>query len=155
MRWVLALLLLASCQRHSQWQYTHVRETTCDSTRIMYYSEDPIQGIDIEMIHTDGELATYLQVHSEPVHVSEDKTPVVIRTSHGEKSFLAPSHRGAQRVRLTDVLQTELISALIEGNPVTLELCGYRETVDPARFQKIFDRLEKKAPSVLNRVRLY
>ncbi|MDN3506600.1 MAG: hypothetical protein P0S96_05160 [Simkaniaceae bacterium] len=151
MHWVLALLLLASCQRHSQWQYTHVRETTSDSTRIQYRSKDPVQGIDIEMIHVDGELTTYLQVHSEPLKTKESKTLVVI----GDTSYYAPCHKGKQRVQLTDVLQTMLISSLTEGNPITLELSGYRENVDPARFQKVFARIEKKAPSILKGIRIY
>lgn len=107
------------------------------------------------MIHVDGELTTYLQVHSEPLQTKENKTLVVIKTLHGEKSFLVPYHKGKQRVRLTDVLQTMVISSLTEGNPITLELSGYRETVDPTRFQKVFSRIEKKAPSVLSRIRLY
>jgi|GEM_PF-2789930 len=153
--WVLPLLLFASCQRHSQWQCTHVKETACESSRILYRSEDPVQGIDIEMIHTDGELSTYLQVHSEPLFVTEKTSPVVIKSIRGEMSSMATSHRGAQRVRLNDDLQTELISALKEGYLVDIELSGYRETIDPSRFQKVFARLEKKAPSVLNRIRIY
>ncbi|NGX27368.1 MAG: hypothetical protein K940chlam6_01302 [Chlamydiae bacterium] len=158
MIWIWALLLLSSCQRHSQWQCHHINEKTAKATRVLYRSEDPVQGIDVEMIQADGELATYLQVHSQPLLPSEEdpeKTEVTITTAQSEMTFLAPFHRGAQRVRLSEELQTQLISILKEGNPITLELTGYRETIDPERFQKVFKRMGKKAPSVLNRIHLY
>ncbi|NGX59213.1 MAG: hypothetical protein KR126chlam3_00360 [Chlamydiae bacterium] len=155
---LLLTLLTTSCQRHSQWQYHHINEKTANATRVLYRSTDPVQGIDVEMIEADGQLATYLQVHSQPLlpsHEDPQKTEVKIYTTHGEKTFLAHYHLGEQRVRLSEVLQAELISVLKEGNPVTLELVGYRETIDPSHFQKVFQRSNQKAPSAFNRIRLY
>lgn len=152
------LLLLASCQRNAQWQYHNIHETTSKTTRIHYRSHDPVQGIDIEMIKADGEMITYLQVHSQPIVPSEDcteKALVKMVTNKKQKTFLASIHRGGQRVRLSEILQTELISSLAEGNPVTLELSGYRESVNPTYFKQVFGKLSEKSPSVLNRIKLY
>lgn len=155
---LLLLLLFASCQRNSQWQYHNINETVSKTTRIHYRSADPVRGIDIEMIKADGEMITYLQVHSQPILGSDadaEKAQVKILTKKRQKTFLVPIHRGGQRVRLSEILQTELISSLSEGNLVTLELSGYRESVNPAYFKQVFAKLSEKSPSVLNRIRLY
>lgn len=158
MFWIWVLVLFTSCQRYCDWQYHRIDEKNCKTTRIHYHSKDPVQGIDIEILQAEDQLATYLQVHSQPLPSSSEHpgtTQIKLFTMRGQKIFFAPIHAGGQRVRLSEVMQRELISSLTEGNPITLELSGYRETIDPVRFQKTFQRLSTKAPSILNRIRLY
>jgi len=141
MIWALVLFLLSGCQRYSQWQYHHISQKQTDSTRILYRSKNPASGIDVEMMKSHGELTTYLQVHSTPLPSREGKAEVQIQSGDKNVTFWAHLHEGGQRIRLTDSLQTALISSLAEGNPVTLQLQGYRETIYPKHFEKVFQNL--------------
>lgn len=141
-KWAIVLLLIAGCQRHNQWQCHHISQKESNSTRILYKSPDPTYGIDIEIVKTHGEMTTYLQVHSGSLCDVDGKAEVTLTTPTKTKSFWAHLHEGNQRIRLSESLQTAFISSLAEGNPVTLQLDGYRETVHPHAFEKTLQKLD-------------
>lgn len=142
MIWCLLLLLVTGCQRHNQWQYHHISERKNEATRILYRSEDPTSGIDLVLLKTHSQLVTYLQVPSKLTPKEEGKVEVKLHTPSKIITFLAHLHEGDQRVRLEGALQTALLSSLKEGNIVTLYLQGYKETIDPKSFQKVFQKLD-------------
>lgn len=138
--------MLVSCQRHSQWCYHHIpaKYPASDLTRLTYHSLDPIHGIDLEFLCSSKNCTTYLQIHSKSIPASEEnpqKAQVLIQFENKTLYFLADRHCGGQRLRLSEPTQTELIALLKKGKPILLELKGYRETIDPKRFEKLFKRL--------------
>lgn len=155
MRWLFSLLLLVGCQRYDQWQTHHIKEKTAGSTRVQYKTRDQVAGIDIEFIRTGQDLATYLQVHGQPISLStENKTEVKLITDNRVTTFLAHIHKGKQRIRLSKILQEQLISILTEGNSVIIELPGYRERVDPQRFQKVLKELNSDSSGFLSKFKV-
>lgn len=143
MRRLILLLLLAGCQTHSGWRYDQVPSKEKKCTRLTYKSDDPIKGIDVEFLYSGDALATYFQVHSHPIVAEEGKKASIrLITDQRVVDFVADIHTGKQRIRLSEPLQGELIKLLKEGKPVTIELKGYRQTLDPKDFEKSFKKLE-------------
>lgn len=156
--WVCLLLLLMNCQTKKEWYVQHISESATQTTCMYHLSSDPICGIDIEILQTGKQLITYLQVHSTPLYPSKSdakQVEVGLSTAAYKKTFLAPLHLGKQRIRLSEEMQTQFLSILKEKDPITLEVSGYRETLDPTQFQKYFLQLTKKAPSFLNKIHIY
>lgn len=156
MRLLLPLILLVGCQRHQQWQCSQIQHTTHQSTRLIYKTKDPVAGIDVALFRNNEKWTTYLQVHGHPLYSSlenEQKIEVRLISEGKVTSFLADLHRGRQRIRLSEILQDQLISELMEGNPVTIELSGYREIVSPKRFQKMLKKVDSKTSDFLSKFR--
>jgi len=143
----LCFILLAACQRQENWHFKQIpTKKTASCRRITYYSKDPICGIDVELIYANEELVTYLQIRSTPLKsTSENAIQVTIQSEGKASHFLGKVHRGSQRIRLTPDLQTHLLSLLKEGKPLIIEIPGYRETIDPKRFEKVFKKLESSS----------
>lgn len=138
-KWAL-FLLLASCQTHSQWSVQNIPATTPDHcTRLLYRSEDPIAGIDLEWLQTSNTLTTYLQVHFSSIPLAEgeaQKAEVTLSSPTKTVSFLVDCHQGAQRLRLLPVQQELFLRMLEAGEAVTVSVAGFQETLRPASFAK-------------------
>lgn len=135
--------MLASCQKHSQWQKQTISENKSTVTRTIHRTEDPTRGIDVEILEADGQFAIYLQVQSEIL-----ERQVTLITSSGEKSFLASPHKGGQRLSLDAAAKEALLFALKEEKMITISLSGYREVLHANDF-------DQKDSSVLKKIRLY
>ncbi len=155
MKWLLSLLFLFGCQRYNQWQYHRISETTGGSTRVQYKTKDQVAGIDLEFIRSGDDLATYLQVHGQPLpYTKGDQARVKLISQDSVMTFLADLHTGGQRIRLSNVLQKQLLSLLIEGQAVTIEVVGYREQIDPKRFNKVFKELNSHSSDFLSKFKM-
>jgi len=142
MIWLLAVFALASCQKHSQWQKQTISENKSAVTRTIHRTQNPTQGIDVEILQTDGEFTVYLQVFSE---IPEGKARLTINR---KKSFSLIPHKGGQRFSLDEAAKEALLTALKEGEMVAISLCGYEEILQPSNF-------DRKESSVLKKIRLY
>lgn len=146
MKRLLLLLLLSSCQRHGHWHHQNIPAKEIDHcSRLLYRSEDPIGGIDLEWLQTKETLTTYLQVHFGSIHASDESGPkakVIFSTSEKTVSFLIDFHEGEQRLRLLPAQQTALLTLLEEGQPVTIDLEGFHETIDPSAFAPFLKKLK-------------
>ncbi len=129
MWWFCVLLLALGCQSHSQWQCHLIKENQGTSKRLLYCSQDPVSGIDLEFIESGDDLAIYLQVHS---YLSTSTGHFL--TPEGKIPFMASPHQGQQRVRLLEESGKILLSLLENGTPFTIELSGYREEISPYNF---------------------
>ena len=143
-QWAALCLFLCGCQYHSQWKYAHIPSQEKQCSRLIYTSDDPITGIDLEFLYSGEELIAYIQVHSQPL-ISEGDKKVAVRLTAGEKTatFLADFHTGKQRARLDSALLQQLITFLSEEENVTIELKGYKEIVESKKFEKTFKNLKK------------
>ena len=65
--------IACACSKSSHWssQQIHSDEKDHASSRLTYYSDDEIHGVDVEFIQTREHLNVYLNVHSIPVPAYE------------------------------------------------------------------------------------
>ena len=142
------LLFICGCQSHSQWQAQQVKseETLC--SRLAYSSKDPTAGIDMELLQYGSELVAYLQVSGQLTPNKKGKVEVTLTSDSTQVTYKLPCREGKQRLKLSrEAIQT-LIAELEKHPTLTLELPGYRETLEKEEFQKALKKL-RKGPSFL------
>lgn len=151
MKFIFCLLLFSGCQTPSpndaKWQCNHLpTKKTPSSSRLTYRTHDQVRGIDLEFLHINNDLITYLQVHSRDIVPSvenKSQTKVTIVSPNQKISFLCDFHHGKQRVRLSSAAQAKLLFLLQEEETITISLLGYEESITPEHFEKLFKRLTK------------
>jgi hypothetical protein len=145
-RALLSLLLLCACQRTSQWQCQHLCEKNSHCCRLLYQSEDPVRGINLEFLQTEIGLCTYLQVRN-PLP-ADAKIEISLADRH--VSFDTPSHLGRQRVQLSQEAQDLLLAGLTEDQEVKIELSGCQEVIQTKNFSKLLKNFRSnRNPSFL------
>jgi len=143
---ILIGLLLTACQRTSQWQCQHIREKNCHCSRLLYQSQDPVLGIDLEFLQTKSGLCTYLQVH-QPM---PQEAKIHIKTQDDQLTYIGTFHQGSQRVQLSEELQELLLTHLKKEKVVTIQLNQHRETIQGENFSKLLKNFEShRNPSFL------
>lgn len=142
----LLCLITLSCNRQSHWAFDqiHSEEEKFRSSRLAYYSTDPIYGIDLELLNTEEQLNVYLNVHSIPIASSNEnpKSASLIMEIEGQ-SHRYPVYRlaGGQRLLLEEHAAAALIEALKNHKEVSLCLAGYRCLLKPEDFSSKFEKL--------------
>jgi hypothetical protein len=127
----------------------HSSDQNHRSTRLSYFSHDPLHGIDLEFLQTPEHLKAYLNVHSMPVPPisGNPKSSLVKLKIHTETlSFQAYRLEGGQRFLLPDEITKTLIEALTNGQEVSISLSGYNSLVKAEDFSKKFEHFQHPFP---------
>ncbi len=142
------LFLLCSCGTQSSWQVSHLQtgNSAFDSSRVLFSSNDPVNGLDVELIRSDGQIFAYLQVHTqETIPYEDNPKEAIVRLIMQDKTIesIAHRHEGGQRLLLTEPLKQTLLDALKLEKDVTIELMGYRTTLSGKGFLDSYAALQK------------
>lgn len=152
--WILLLassLLFACSRQSSHWSSNKIHSDVKEysSTKLIYSSDDPINGIDLEFIKIGDHLNAYLNVHSIPVPSCKDGKKYsllkleAIGEVHQTKTY---RFEGGQRFLLSEEIAKILVDLLQENKDVTLILPGYRTVIKAEDFPKKFHRLLNPFP---------
>lgn len=143
------LLILMGCFTASPWSVSHLDDA--ESARLSYPIHDPVHGIGVEMVCVREGVRTYLEVHAQevPPYLGHEKEAfVTLKTPQATLSSTAHRHAGGQRVLLTAELHDFLLTALIAGLPVKIELQGYFTTVQAEQFAEQYEHIKKRPLTV-------
>jgi hypothetical protein len=140
------LLLLASCGHSDHWEVSHIQtgNASYDSSKLVYPAQNPVSGVDLEILKVAGEMHAYLQVHSQiiPAYLGNPKEAFVTLYIDQQPFFgVAARHEGGQRLLLSPELQTLLFEALEKNKSVKIELEGFSAVVQPEDFPKYLGEL--------------
>lgn len=144
-------LLLSACASRSHWTLDQVHSDKKEhrSTKLSYYSQDPINGIDLEFLKIGERLNVYLNVHSIPVPAYRgNQKSALLKLEIGEEVVRSEAYRleGGQRFLLSEKTARTLIESLQNHREVTFILHGYRSTVTVEDFSSKFDQLHAPFP---------
>lgn len=147
--WILSSL--CSCTEQEHWAFDQIRsgEKDYSSTRLCCNAQDPVNGIDLEMIQAQESLKVYLLVHASPIPRRPDnpKTSSVTLTVDGEKKqFAAYRFEGGQRLQLDSDAVDFLFTSLRAGQTVAIAVPGYRSTIRANDFPSLYAKLQKPFP---------
>lgn len=138
--------LLTSCSHSDPWAFNRIDsgDPQFNSSKLTFYSKDPINGIDLEFVQTCDHLRTYLNVHSFPVPALKDdpkasKVHLLIGTDNFH--FLASRHQGGQRLLLPPEMAERIIAGLREHQPIHIKVPGYSVAIEEGEFEKKFKQL--------------
>jgi hypothetical protein len=140
-------LLCFACTKTSHWSHDciHSQNKEHHSSRLCYFSKDPIHGIDLELLNTKEHLKVYLNVHSAPIPPCQGNAKSVLvklKIDDEQFSFIAHRLEGGQRILLPKENAEQLIEALKNHREVTLVLNDYRTVIKTEDFLAKFDHLE-------------
>jgi hypothetical protein len=116
-----------------------------DSSKISYYSADPVRGINLEILKTKDNLHFYLDVSSRsiPPYKNNLKEAIVEIEVEGQKYiFIASRHSGGQRVLLPTQAQELIVSSLQGDKSVQIALSGYKTTLLSDGFAERYEKLQ-------------
>lgn len=119
------------------------------STKLSYYSGDPIYGIDLELLKTEEHLNIYLNVHSIPLSPKKaDQKHIPVKMEIGGKIFHHSAYRlsGGQRFLLSTEAAQTLIDALKNNSEVSISLVEYRSVFKPEDFSAKFEKFLHPLP---------
>ncbi len=148
-RTLLLALLLTGCQTSPSWQVTHLegQDPIYDSARLSYPVRDIVNEIGVEMICTQGQVNTYLEVHSHeipPYQGNPVEARVALKIDGKTTTGVALRREGGQRLLLPSSLQELLVEALKQRQSVTILLDGYSTTLSAEHFAKQYQMLHSK-----------
>ncbi len=140
------LSLLASCSHSDPWAFNRIDsgDPQFNSTKLTYYSQDPINGIDLEFTHTCDAIRTYLNVHSLPIPPSKEDPKATkghLTIGSDSFSFLAYRHEGGQRLLLPPEIAERIIAGLRECKSIQIKVPGYSVAIEGKEFEKKFGQL--------------
>ena len=141
---LLLLFTLFGCYETSPWNVSYLEGG--DSSRVSCLTRDKVNGVGVEMVYAKNSLRTYLEVHSQsipPYRGNEQEALVILKTATQVIRTVASRHAGGQRLLLPSDSQQILIDNLLEGESVTIELQGYRQTLSPDHFSNKFSKIKK------------
>jgi hypothetical protein len=143
---LLLFCVLFSCNRQSHWalDQIHSEKKEFCSTKLTYYSRDPIHGIDVEFLKTKEHLNVYLNIHSIPITPCKEDPKHVLLTLkiEGEtQHYSAYRLSGGQRFLLPSDIAELLIETLSNGKEVALALTGYHALLKPEDFPSKYGKL--------------
>lgn len=135
-----------SCSKSSHWssQQVHSDEKDHASSRLTYYSDDEVHGVDVEFIQTREHLNVYLNVHSIPVPAYEkNPTQALVTLKIGDETISRIVYRlsGGQRFLLSKDTVETLVNALKNQKEITLTLASYRTILKSEDFLSKFHQL--------------
>jgi len=113
------------------------------STKLSYYSGDPIYGIDLELLNTEEHLNIYLNVHSIPLRPKKaDQKYIPVKMEIEGKTFQYSAYRlsGGQRFLLPPEAAQTVIDALKNNKEVSITLVEYRTVFKPEDFSHKFEK---------------
>lgn len=114
------------------------------STKLSYFSKNPVHGIDLEFLKLEERLNVYLNVHSVPVppHQGNQKSALLKIDIDGE-IIRGEIYRfeGGQRFLLSEEMAKIVIKSLQNNKEITFILSGYRSTIKAEDFSTKFDQL--------------
>lgn len=144
-RFILLSLLLVSCSKQSHWAFdqVHSDEKEFRSTKLSYYSGDPIYGIDLELLNTEEHLNIYLNIHSIPLYPKKtDQKHIPVKFEIEGKTFHYSAYRlsGGQRFLLSPEAAQTVIEALKNNREVCITLVEYRTVFKPEDFSNKFEK---------------
>jgi hypothetical protein len=136
----LLLLWLCSCGKRDNWQVSYIQtgNRSYDSSKLTYFSADPVNGVDLEILKVEDQLRAYLHVHTQtiPSYLGNPKEAFVTLYIEGQPFFgVAARHEGGQRVLLSPELQATLLEALQERKNVTIALEGFSTLILAENFK--------------------
>jgi hypothetical protein len=143
---IFLFVLLFACSSHSHWASDQVvsDEKKYRSTKLSYFSLDPVNGIDLEFLKIEERLNIYLNVHSIPVppHQGNQKSALLKLNIDGQ-IIRCETYRleGGQRFLLPDEIAKILIESLQSNKKIILILPGYRSIIKAQDFATRFDQL--------------
>lgn len=134
-------LLLISCQSRSDWQVSQIDATKekFSSSRLFSKTEDPLHGMDVELIFNGTEIKSYLSVHSRLLVPSKENPSsvfVTLKAADKKETFLAYLLEGKQKCLLSQEGTEFLLSYLNTNREIIILLTGYRRSLSPRSFEK-------------------
>ncbi len=151
---VLLSLHLTSCRSNSHWALNRVESGNpqFDSTKLTFYSTDPINGIDLELLNTHQQLYVYLNVHSVPIPpLKTDPKHALVHITIGKEKHRVEALRreGGQRLLLPEDAVQLILDALKKEQSLDLAISGYRVSIDPEGFSERYEKMQT-APAFQN-----
>lgn len=142
----IAFLLFLSCTKQNHWAFDQVHSDRKEfrSTKLTYYSRDPVHGIDLEFLNTEEHLNLYLNIHSIPVAAPKaDTNNTPLRIDIQGETLRCSAYRlaGGQRFLVPDEVAQTVIKALQDRKEVSISLIGYRSVFKPEGFASQFEKL--------------
>ena len=145
------MLLATSCNKDNRWAFDqiHSEQEESRSTKLSHLASDPVNGIDLEFIQTQGRIKTFLNVHSTPIPPCPHQLKAALVTFIVEgESFESEGYRmeGGQRILLSENDSERLLEALKKKQKVEISLKGYHTTIHGNGFSEQFEKLQKPFP---------
>ncbi|MBS0620780.1 MAG: hypothetical protein JSS61_04905 [Verrucomicrobia bacterium] len=123
------ILFAAGCEKPTDWESSQITSHAKEhcSSRLYYCSQDPVGGIDVEVIETAEHLRAYLIIHSSPIPSER----AIAHFDFGDKTLDSPLHplQGGQRFLIPDAVQEILLASLRAGKSVQIKLAGYEALI--------------------------
>ena len=144
------LLHLCGCRSDNSWAFSRIdsQETQFNSTKLTFASQDPIHGIDLELVSINQQLHLYLNVHSVPIpSLKTDPQYAAVRITIGTQEsqlFEALRREGGQRLLLPETAMHLIIDSLKNHIPVHIAIHGYQTSIEPTGFLKYYQQMHKQ-----------
>ncbi len=144
------LLHLSGCRSDNRWAFSRIdsQDTQFSSSKLTFASQDPIHGIDLELLSTNQELHLYLNVHSVPIPpLKTDPQHAAVRITIGiqeSQSFEAWRREGGQRLLLPETAMHLIFDSLKNHLPVHIATQSYQTSVEPTGFLKYYQQMHKQ-----------
>lgn len=140
------LCFFSSCSHPQQWAFQRIDagDQQFNSTKLTYHSQDPINGIDLELMQTPNLLRSYLNVHSLPIpSLKDDPKATAVNLCIGDNTyqFLARRHEGGQRLVLPQEMTEKIIEGLLQHLPLKIKVPGYAVVIEAEGFEEKFQQL--------------
>jgi|GEM_PF-2546417 len=139
------ILSFCSCNKHNQWvtQKVHADSKNFCSTKLSYPTENPLAGIDLELLKTEQTLDMFLAIHNRPIPSRPDspnKIPLKIESKSRTLSTEVIRHAGGQKFTVEPSDREFILECLNSQEVISLVLPGYKTTIDPNGFLQSYER---------------
>lgn len=136
-------LLIVSCHPVCrEWQCEHAR-TNCprfDSARLYLPPESHSRGIELELLQGNSGTHLYANVFSLPLPYVSQEPKAIVHVTIDESSFSVACEllQGGQRLLFPDDAASMILTAICQGQIVTLSVGRYSEMVISTSFEKLY-----------------
>ena len=148
---ILLLFFITSCFSKSHdpaWvlQKNVTEKHAYNSGKLSYPAQSQFNGIEIELMKSSRDLRLYLNVFTRSIpSASNDpsKALVSLNIAGKQTDFFADRFEGGQRLLLPQNALDTILEALQQDSTIEITLTGYRATISPDRFTKLYSKLMK------------
>lgn len=145
--WVFLPLFLSSCQSSScpwEFHYTKGCDPSFYSKQIMFTRQSNVDVVELEILESDEGLRMFMNLHVCPVNPDSDGL-IELTCKIGERTQICNTSvlEGGQRLLLDEVLASDIITALNDGQNVILEVDLYRICLSSSNFPRLWKKMNK------------
>lgn len=151
LRILLLLFFFPSCSPPCAWEFHHAKGVApCFySEQILFRRQSNLDVIEIEILSDHHGMRMYLNLFLCPLQNGSGEQ-VAIKygvTDSIEKESHAYLLEGGQRLLVSEKAACEIISFLLEGQTIFLEVGAYRMTLPPSNFPFVWEKLIRQFKS--------